>query len=142
MIVGASKPWAYDPEWITAEALKRRNLGKLLLKIGCEEPLGTLPLPWWWFSLPPDVAFARRVHGIVGPSTVMWRQSRPEAGRMLLVHQPTGQWMDLLTGGSGMALLGLVQQRLDLSPAKAAWFVAKKLGFERPVPPVPPVPPT
>jgi hypothetical protein len=142
MIRGEGKPWAYDPEWITAQALQPPKLVKVLLDCGCTPPFGALPLPYWWFSVPPERQQARRFHALTSMQlSVMWCLSRAQrrdeyrCPHMLCVHQPTGQWMDHDRHETGMELLGLVQLRHGITQAKAAWRVSKLLGFPRPVPP-------
>lgn len=142
MIIGVGKPWAYDPEWVTAQALQPANLMRVLLDSKCTPPFGKLPMPWWWFSLPSEVQISRKLHGIGAVrNTVLWCPSRKQqmheyrGPHMLTVHQPTGQWMDHEHRCNGVELLGLVQRRHGISQAKAAWRVAKLLGYPRPMSP-------
>jgi hypothetical protein len=135
MIRGDGQAWAYDPEWLCKEALQPERLAALLMDLGGAGPVSILPLPWWWFSLPQHVRDIRRTHGITRLASVVWSRSRPSVDFLLMVHRPTGQWMDCLSGETGMDFLRLVELRLALTPAKAAWRLARLMGFERPVPP-------
>lgn len=134
-VIGAGKAWAYDPVWVESLAREPRRLVPLLMQLGAAPPVFRLSVPLWWYSVPAEVALVRRAHGLRGGPTCIGCRTRPGAWRVLVVHQPTGQWMDCEDGANGPSVLSLVQHRRGVSQAKAAWWVAKRLGFPKPLPP-------
>ena len=110
--------WAYHRDWLNAYALDR--LPAVCAAVGTGQALCRATHPVWW---PEDE-----------PGHVLLLRATPEAHHGLMIDQASGFWMEPKLGLQGRDLISLIEKRLALSPAKAAWRLARVCGLRRPMP--------
>jgi hypothetical protein len=110
--------WAYHRDWLNAYALDR--LPAVCAAVGTGSAVCQSDHPDWW---PEDE-----------PGRVLMLRATPSAFHPLMIDRASGFWMEPKLALQGPDLISLIEKRLGLSPAKAAWRLARVCGLKRPMP--------
>lgn len=110
--------WAYHRDWLNGYALE--FLPAVCAAIETGQALQRITQPSWWPSMEPGRVLALR--------------ATPAAYHCLFVDEASGFWMEPVLSMQGVDLVALVEKRLGLSPAKAAWRLARICGLRKPMP--------
>lgn len=110
--------WAYHRDWLNAYALDR--LPAVCATVGTGQALAHDLHPSWW----PETE----------PGHVLVLRASPDALHVLCIDMASGFWMEPRLSLQGPDLIALAEKRLNLSPAKAAWRLARACGLRRPMP--------
>ncbi len=110
--------WAYHRDWLNAYALDR--LPAVCAAVGTGQAVCQSDHPVWWPASEPG--------------HVLLLRATPAAVHGLMIDRASGFWMEPKLDLRGPDLVSLVEKRLGLSPAKAAWRLARICGLRRPMP--------
>jgi hypothetical protein len=129
----AVPPWYVDRGYVNGYALE--YLPRVTAALDLGEAVAALPRPRWWFSLTlPDHLAGLHGTRLEGARPTLALRLTADSDDLLFIDRATGEWdvPNLCRGGED--LVELVAWRLDLSPTKAGWRIAKICGLRRPLP--------
>jgi hypothetical protein len=126
--------WAFDADWLTSHALEA--LPRVLKALGCGKPVAYLPRPEWWFApdLPAEAVARHGLNPLPDLEPVIELPLEPGSDTRLFVDMNLGGWDCPNLCRRGDDLVSLAAWRWGLTPAKAAWELARTLGLGRPTP--------
>jgi hypothetical protein len=110
--------WAYHRDWLNAYALDR--LPAVCASLSTGPALAYDLHPEWWPALEPG--------------RVLVLRATPTADHVLCIDMASGFWSEPSLSLQGPDLISLVEKRMGLTTAKAAWRLARAVGLRRPMP--------
>jgi len=119
--------WAYNRSWLNFYALDL--LPSLIHEMGVGPAICVMhppDHPKWWPAHEPG-------HVIMIKAKDRW-EGRQRVVTSLCIDLASGYWCNCPRTMQGPDLISLYEKRFNISPAKAAWRIARTCGLKRPLP--------